>query len=442
LFIGFGALLVLMAILCADSLHTLSAFAVNSAQVRQDFLYRERTLEQVRESLYESGNIVRDYTLPDSDATVRAALRTELQSIRETTDATLGACVQSLPEAQKAPFQKLAEQLSLYWATLDPILTLGANGRPGGNDSLLRNETLLQHSHTLAIAAEVGSVNTDDLNEAERSAAAALAGFRLRFIAAASVAFGIGLILAGATIVYSGRLEDSIEKKYEESLAARHQLQDVSKRLVGTEERERRAISRELHDEVGQSLSALLVNVDNLAAMSDQSAVFQQELQSIKKLAETCVSEVRDMALLLRPSMLDDLGLVAAVEWQAREVSKRTGMVVDTSDENVSDELPEEHKICMYRVVQEALNNCSKHAGAKRVGVLVKQVPGHLQVSVEDDGKGFDAAHVRGLGLLGMSERVSQLGGALEVKSELGEGTRLLVDLPLPCRETTGESTP
>src|SRR4029077_19760291 len=202
-------------------------------------------------------------------------------------------------------------------------------------------------------------------------------------------------------------------------------------RLVDTEERERRAISRELHDEVGQSLSALLLDVENLTEMSIDDGVFRKGLQKIKTLAENCVNEVRNMALLLRPSMLDDLGLVPALEWQAREVSKRTGMLVDTVEENVSDNLPEEHKTCVYRIVQEALNNCSKHAYAKHVRVTVRQGPDRLSLTIQDDGKGFDPVRARGLGLVGMTERVSQLNGILKVDSIAGRGTFLRVDLPL-----------
>ena len=197
--------------------------------------------------------------------------------------------------------------------------------------------------------------------------------------------------MATTTIVYAGRLEKSVQEKYEESLQAQRELKQLSKRLVDAEERERRAISRELHDEVGQSLSALLIDVENLTGMPSEGGAFRQGLQKIKTLAENCVNEVRNMALLLRPSMLDDLGLVAALDWQAREVSKRTGMLVDTVDENVSENLPEEYKTCVYRIVQEALNNCSKHAYAKNVRIVVRQEPNHLRVSIEDDGKGFDA---------------------------------------------------
>jgi hypothetical protein len=108
-------------------------------------------------------------------------------------------------------------------------------------------------------------------------------------------------------------------------------------------------------------------------------------------------------------------------------------MLVDTVDENVSENLPEEeYKTCVYRIVQEALNNCSKHAYAKNVRVVVRQELNHLRVSIEDDGKGFDASRVRGLGVVGMDERVSQMGGVLKVESDPARGTRLRLDLAAP----------
>ena len=432
LFAGFGALLILMAIICIDSLHTLEEFQTADTQIRQDFLYREHTLEQVRAGLYESGNIVRDYILIESDPDAQAMLRTEFQTIHNETNATLSACIQSLPTGKREPFQHLAVELENYWLTIGPNFALGAKEKKELGNSVLRGDVLSQHAKILAITKEVRAVNNDELNEAERKTAEVFAQFRRRLLMVATIAFSSGLILAASTIMYVGRLENWVEKKYEESLQAQRELKELSKRLVDAEERERRAISRELHDEVGQSLSALLLDVDNLTEMSIDEGGFRQGLQKIKTLAENCVNEVRNMALLLRPSMLDDLGLVPALEWQAREVSKRTGMLVDTVEENVSDDLPEEHKACVYRIVQEALNNCSKHAYAKTVRVVVRQESNHLCVSIEDDGKGFDSSRVRGLGLVGMNERVSQLGGVLKVDSDPTRGTRLRVDLPLP----------
>jgi signal transduction histidine kinase len=149
------------------------------------------------------------------------------------------------------------------------------------------------------------------------------------------------------------------------------------------------------------------------------------------------------MALLLRPSMLDDLGLIAALEWQAREVSKRSGLWVKVSADQVSEQLPEEHKTCIYRIVQEALHNCEQHASAQHVDVAVRQETDRLRLLIHDDGRGFDARRQRGMGLLGIEERVSHLGGSFTVDSTAGSGTSIEVVLPLrqpsapPAEETT-----
>jgi signal transduction histidine kinase len=167
------------------------------------------------------------------------------------------------------------------------------------------------------------------------------------------------------------------------------------------------------------------------ARVSPDSTEVRRHVESIKRLAEASVQVIRNMSLLLRPSMLDDLGLVPALEWQAREVFKRTGLRVQvTADENAS-ELPDEHKTCIYRVVQEALHNCARHAQARNVTVEVHRQPSEIVLTVEDDGHGFDSRRVRGLGLVGMEERVHHLGGELHVKSRPGAGTTIAVMLPL-----------
>jgi signal transduction histidine kinase len=137
------------------------------------------------------------------------------------------------------------------------------------------------------------------------------------------------------------------------------------------------------------------------------------------------------MALLLRPSMLDDFGLLAAVEWQGREISKRTGLVVEVMDHNFDDDLPDDHKTCIYRVVQEALNNCTAHAKATHARVLLTGGARHYVLSISDDGVGFDPARKFGMGLLGMQERVARLGGTFLVESAPGRGTSIRVELPV-----------
>ena len=154
-------------------------------------------------------------------------------------------------------------------------------------------------------------------------------------------------------------------------------------------------------------------------------------LESIRNIAEEGINEIRNMALLLRPSMLDDFGLVPALDWQARETAKRTGMHVQLTSE-LTDELPEEHKTCIYRVVQEALNNCARHAQASTVQVAVRRETGKILLSVQDDGSGFDhGARARpGFARHGGASPVIWA-ESFEVDSEPGRGTQGRGCLPL-----------
>jgi len=136
--------------------------------------------------------------------------------------------------------------------------------------------------------------------------------------------------------------------------------------------------------------------------------------------------------------MLDDLGLVAAVEWYAREMSARGETEVDVRSENVTEDLADELKLCVYRVVQEAVNNAQRHAHAKNVVVELAQAGGAIRVRVADDGSGFDVKRARGMGLLGMEERVKRLGGRITVDSQPGGGTTIAAELPLAGKKAPG----
>jgi signal transduction histidine kinase len=208
-------------------------------------------------------------------------------------------------------------------------------------------------------------------------------------------------------------------------------LKDLSKRLVDAQEDERRSISTELHDQIAQTLGAVLINVRALIEGRTPSDPTSATLKKIGSLAEDCLHKVRNMSLLLRPSMLDDLGLMAALEWQAREVSRRNGLLVQVVDHDFDDDLPEELKTCIYRIVQEALNNCTAHAHASRVWVSLEEDPEFCILTIQDNGVGFDPSRNRGMGLLGMHERVARLGGTLAIDSAPGKGTRIRGKIPL-----------
>lgn len=155
-------------------------------------------------------------------------------------------------------------------------------------------------------------------------------------------------------------------------------------------------------------------------------------LQELKRLAEKTVSSARDISLLLRPSMLDDLGLVPALRWQARELSRTQSIPIQV----LADEMPEtmfseEQKVCIYRIVQEALKNAVRHAKASAIVIRFSEVEENFVLHVDDNGRGFTPSQERGLGILGMEERVHHLKGTLEVRSQPGQGTSVRVRLPL-----------
>lgn len=285
----------------------------------------------------------------------------------------------------------------------------------------------------LGLADQIQGVNEHQMDAGNQRVAALFSEFRTRLSVTLVVTLALGAILA----VFASRrildLEGQAASRYSEVTEARGQLKSLSARLVETQEEERRLLSRELHDEVGQSLSAILVGLSNLAAAmrANTLAQMEDEITGLRRIVEGTVKLVRNITLLLRPSMLDDLGLIPALEWQAREVSRQTGLRVDVAASGFSDDLPEEFKTCIYRVVQEALHNVTRHAGADSVRVVAQREGLRLLLSIQDDGHGFDVRRSRGLGLLGMEERIAHLGGTLQLVSEKGRGTLISVVLPL-----------
>jgi signal transduction histidine kinase len=248
-----------------------------------------------------------------------------------------------------------------------------------------------------------------------------------------AIGFASGLLLVLGSMAYIARLDRQTRARYVELARSRHALRELSARLVDAQETERRAISRELHDEVGQALGALLVDIGRLSTtLSEDHPEVRAQLDNLKSVAEGTFQSVRNIALLLRPSMLDDLGLAAALEWQGREVSRRSQLEVSVESESVPEDLPDEYKITVYRLVQEALNNAVRHSGARNAKVEARREANSILVRVIDDGRGFDAVRSRGMGILGMEERVKRLGGTLRVESQPGKGATVTAELPIP----------
>ena len=428
---GFGSLLLLMLAAGGYALGTLGQVRTSDLAERDTYLRRDQALDRVQTGIYQSAIIMRDYLLAPDEAGAAAQIA-RFNETRGQTDQALGECATLIDPTESPALRELQSELQVYWELLEYISRIPPTDRLVRGSEYLTNQVRQHRAELIRMVDQVDAISARQMAASDARMNETFARLRSRLVLIVAVAVSMGLLLAGFTIWRTLRLEQELERRYREVLHTQQELTDLSARLVSAQEEERRSISRELHDEVGQSLSALLMEAGNAAALvAPKDAHVRQHVESIKKLAEASVNIIRNMTLLLRPSMLDDFGLVPALEWQAREVSKRTGIRVHVAAADSAGELPDELKTCIYRVVQEALHNCARHAQARSVRVVVRQEESRIVLSVEDDGRGFDARRVRGLGLVGMEERVRHLGGAFQVRSTPGSGTKVDVELPL-----------
>ena len=205
---------------------------------------------------------------------------------------------------------------------------------------------------------------------------------------------------------------------------------ETLRRVVEAQERERRRLAIELHDETGQSLAAVLMGLRRLEESTDPAAV-RATVEELRATVVNAVQELRALAVELRPKALDDFGLSPALERLIDTYSRRTGLVVDSHLAGLEPRLPEPVESALYRIVQEALTNIAKHAGASTVSVVTRRDDNRIVMVIEDNGTGFDAgAPAEGLGLVSMRERAELLGGSLRVESDSNHGTTLVVEVP------------
>jgi signal transduction histidine kinase len=433
LWIGFGGLLLLMSVLGLSAISFLYQIEIRQEHLRQDFVERDRTLERLRASIFLSGTYIRDFLL-DRDEVLASRHRSQFLETRRVIENGVDEYRRLLRKQEQKPFQQLSAELTVYFDTLTPALEWTAKERARKGLDLIQEEVLPRRMNAVTLADQIQQVSERQLENSSQQVGELFAGFRRNLIVLLLLTLAIGISLASIAMRRLFRLEDESRIRFEEVMRARKELQKLSAELVAAQESERRRLSRELHDQVGQVLSALMLTLGNLGSSIKTNNLDEalRQLQLAQDMTEQNARVVRNLSLLLRPTMLDDLGLLAALKWLAREVSRSNTLQVDVAAEDCPCDLPEEHRTCVYRVVQEAVRNASRHAAARHVRIYVKRERQALSVLVQDDGKGFDAEHETGLGILGMEERVIRLGGNLKVESERGRGTIVSFDLPLP----------
>jgi signal transduction histidine kinase len=430
--IGFGALIVLIAVLGFGAIRRADQI-YREMQVAQDIYSEAETFRRgIMTDTYLADILLRDYLLDPSPQSAPLH-RQELQAIRNSLQQRVDQLSNLVPDSDSPGLRQLQAEVEAYWDSLDPIFEWTAKDKAERSWLFLARKVLPHREAVVGLAREVARMNTENLQrERQRlqNSQLVLHKFLLQMMSIALILGSFVAFLTTHRVMLLERRHEAQRKQIEET---QNNLRRLSHRLVQAQEIERTSLSRELHDEVGQMMTALGIELGNLEKMRNGNGdAFKKRLEEVRRLNANSMRAIRDLAMGLRPSMLDDLGLEAALEWQGREFSRHTGVPAVVRVDGMFEALTDAQRTCIYRVVQEALTNCARHANAKSVLVSIHSGEESVVVLIKDDGVGFSSlGHLRGgLGLLGIRERVEALDGMLRIFSEPEKGTTIEVEIP------------
>jgi signal transduction histidine kinase len=369
---------------------------------------------------------------PATLASQRSAIEASNRAVRETLDRYepfLDAA------AERPRIGKLRVEVERFHAALLSVIDDAVSREPGAIREVLDSNVVPQRESAFAVIEEVERGNRVAFIEQQavvrETHRVAEADSRRRL----GIALVIGLGVLLLTSLYAWRLEERLRRQMVRDAKLSTELQQTAAKVLNAQEEERRTIARELHDEVGQVLTAIRVELDvaqRALESEGRSAAMLAEAQTITNGA---VQTVRNLAQLLHPAALDDLGLPAVIDASLRGLARRYNIRGEFHQSNLPPRLPREVELAAYRIVQEGLTNIAKHAQATECHVRLTRLTDRLLLEVEDNGIGFvddtDRPIVaRGLGLVSVRERAVRLGGTFNILSNPGEGTRLIVTFP------------
>jgi signal transduction histidine kinase len=428
---SFGALILLISLSGMALRRHAQQIQREVMETQRAYLEHNRVLEELRFQTLSLAIELRDYLLDDAQEASDQQQKHLLDRRKKLLIALDG--VDRLPANDAAGVAELRRQIDSYWDSVDAALHWTAKDKRERWAEFVKGRLLPSREAVLDQAARLGADNLAFLDQRQNSLREALDDVQTYIGRVLALVLVLGLAISGITIARITRLERRAGRYSQDVEHVSEQLRLLSQKLVQVQEAERKSLSRELHDEVGQMMTALRMELgsaeERLGSSSPQAL---SHLRAAASLAEQTLRSVRGLARGLRPSMLDELGLSPALNWLAREYTKHTGIQVDLNMDGSLDHLPEDYRICIYRVVQEALTNCARHARAHEVRLDLQRVGNALALTIQDDGAGFDPGNgAKGIGLLGMKERVRELGGMLTIASTANEGTLLTVHIPL-----------
>jgi signal transduction histidine kinase len=413
---GFAAILLLLAASAFEAFRLQTAGGPEQQAAYRRFLEKDEAIAAFRRTVWLGGIYSRDYFL-SPNAAGQARFFAQIRELEEQGRAALLVLRRFDPELLQS--LNLAGEFSLFLGEL--------RAAPGSPNSYIERVLVPRRLSSFSLIEEFRNDGREELVRAQERYLNERAGATRTLVILLGASLAVGLAVAFFSLRIATRVE---RERHLHSL----ELEKLSARLLEIQEEERRSLSRELHDEVGQSLTALRMEISHAMSMVPDSDA-RIRLARARELAERTVRMVRDISLLLRPSLLDDLGLGAALQWQMEDFSRRSGIRTEFEGAELGEHLSDATKTCIFRIAQEALHNCEKYSRAKLVRVLLAQDEHSLVLEVQDDGIGFSlndrGLPTHGTGILGIKERAQKLGGSLVLESRPNAGTRIQVRLPV-----------
>jgi signal transduction histidine kinase len=439
LLIGFGILIALIVILGLGAKRRAKAIYAESLATHEAYLRTDAIVRELPANLHLSGILVRDYLLDPSHLRgpyYREQLRAQLTEMSK----SLELLRRHLSPENIPALDHLTKEVTDYWDSLDPVFEWSPPQKSLMSAAFLRKVVVNRRDSVVKLAQQISQLNLESLAAEQtrlQKSEDLFQGFVRQILLITVV---VAVLVSMASILWVNVLDGRHQSAKERAENAEHELRQLSRKLVKAQEEERRALSRELHDALGQKLSFIGMELSTLSSLQVAAPEkFASRLDDAQRLITETVRNVRDLSMTLRPAMLDELGLGSAVRWQGREFARRSGIDVDVQLDGELDGLPDLHRTAIYRIVQEALTNCAKHARAKHIRIALYGGTEFIRLTVQDDGVGFsmNGKPPRGLGLIGMEERVRELGGTFTIMATPNRGTMIEASVPLPAPVAT-----
>jgi signal transduction histidine kinase len=333
---------------------------------------------------------------------------------------------QQVSPANRTPDQQqyLLNSLAQFWQSVDHMFALARSG----NENSARDQIRLPLQSQLAALTNAVARQLVQNNESEERAAAQVSEIYNRVARQAYVfltATLVAILLTSLYLIRSNRLI------FNQLAVLSAQRSDLAQKLISSQESTLRHISRELHDDFGQILTAMGIMLSRARNQLPEDSQLRTDLHEVREVAQTTLDKVRSLSQALHPVMLDEAGLEQTVEWYLPVVERQTGIAISYEKSGTPFPVSGSAAVHVYRVLQEALNNVARHSGAKKAWVRLRFSAERLRLEVEDHGAGFSPNGSRqGIGLVAMRERTELLGGTISIARAPEGGTRVIMDVP------------